>query len=95
MRVTAGVKIYIVALCWVGVTLVLPVVNAHILGARFLSKMCSTFYIGFVLILIFEILTWLMTILTYIQCPTNRSEQDKNCWFVIVASILFFRIFQN
>jgi hypothetical protein len=38
------------------VTLVLPVVNAHIIRARFLSKMCSTFYIGFVLILIFEIL---------------------------------------
>jgi hypothetical protein len=49
----AGVKIYIVALCWV---VVLPVVNAHFVRARFLSKMCSTFYIGFVLILIFEIL---------------------------------------
>jgi hypothetical protein len=57
MRNWAGVKIYIVALCWVGVTLVLPVVNAHIsLGARFLSKMCSTFYIGFCVDSNFEIL---------------------------------------
>jgi hypothetical protein len=85
----AGVKIYIVALCWVG-ALVLPV-NAYFVRARFLSKMCSTFYIGFVLILILKFLTWLM-ILTYIQY--NRRVR-QNCWFVIVASILFFRFFKT
>jgi hypothetical protein len=40
----AGVKIYIVALCWVGVTLVLPVVNAHIsLGLDFYLKCAQRF----------------------------------------------------
>jgi hypothetical protein len=53
----AGVKIYIVALCWVGVTLVLPVVDAHIsLGLDFYLKFIQRFIFVFVLILIFEIL---------------------------------------
>ena len=53
----AGVKIYIVALCWVGVTLVLPLVNAHIpLGLDFYLKCIQRFILVFVLILIFEIL---------------------------------------
>jgi hypothetical protein len=53
----AGVKIYIVALCWVGVTLVLPVVNAHVdLGLDFYLKCMQRFILVFVLILIFEIL---------------------------------------
>ena len=53
----AGVKIYIVALCWVGVTLVLPVVNAHVdLGLDFYLKCIQRFILVFVLILIFEIL---------------------------------------
>lgn len=53
----AGVKIYIVALCWVGVTLVLPLVNAHIpLEHDFYLKCIQRFILVFVLILIFEIL---------------------------------------
>jgi len=53
----AGVKIYIVALCWVGVTLVLPLVNAHVdLGLDFYLKCIQRFILVFVLILIFEIL---------------------------------------
>ncbi|MGO4821948.1 MULTISPECIES: hypothetical protein [unclassified Flavobacterium] len=53
----AGVKIYIVALCWVGVTLVLPLLNAHLfLGNDFFLKCIQRFILVFVLILIFEIL---------------------------------------
>ncbi|HEY4616611.1 MAG TPA: hypothetical protein VIH09_00265 [Flavobacterium sp.] len=53
----AGVKIYIVALCWVGVTLVLPLLNAHVpLGFDFYLKCIQRFILVFVLILIFEIL---------------------------------------
>ncbi|NRT10883.1 hypothetical protein [Flavobacterium sp. 14A] len=53
----AGVKIYIVALCWVGVTLVLPLVNAHVaLGNDFFLKCIQRFILVFVLILIFEII---------------------------------------
>jgi hypothetical protein len=53
----AGVKIYIVSICWVGATLVLPVMNAHIdLGLDFYLKCIQRFILVFVLILIFEIL---------------------------------------
>ena len=53
----AGLKIYIVALCWVGVTIVLPLINAHIpLGNDFYLKCIQRFILIFVLILIFEIL---------------------------------------
>ena len=53
----AGVKIYIVALCWVGVTLVLPILNAEItITTDFYLKCVQRFLLVFVLILIFEII---------------------------------------
>jgi hypothetical protein len=53
----AGIKIYIVALCWVGVTLVLPIINAEIeITSDFYLKCIQRFIVVFVLILIFEIL---------------------------------------
>jgi len=53
----AGVKIYIVALCWVGATLVLPYINAEILfTSNFFIKCIQRFVLVFVLILVFEIL---------------------------------------
>lgn len=53
----AGVKIYIVALCWVGVTVVLPVLNSGIsITSDFYFKCIQRFILIFVLILIFEII---------------------------------------
>ena len=53
----AGVKIYIVALCWVGVTLMLPLVNAHHdLDSDFFIKCIQRFILVFNLILVFEII---------------------------------------
>lgn len=53
----AGIKIYIVALCWVGVTVVLPVINAQIaLNADFYLKLVQRFILLFILILLFEII---------------------------------------
>lgn len=53
----AGVKIYIVAFCWVGVTLVLPILNAEIaITSDFYLKCVQRFILIFVLILIFEII---------------------------------------
>lgn len=53
----AGVKIYIVALCWVGVTVVLPVLNADVsLTSDFYIKCIQRFILIFVLVLIFEII---------------------------------------
>ncbi|MES2747024.1 MAG: hypothetical protein V4648_01520 [Bacteroidota bacterium] len=52
-----GIKIYIVALCWVGVTLFLPIINAELplTNAVFLVAL-QRFILVFVLILIFEII---------------------------------------
>jgi hypothetical protein len=53
----AGLKIYIVALCWVGVTLILPVLNANIaFTTDFYLHCVQRFILIFVLILIFEII---------------------------------------
>lgn len=53
----AGVKIYIVAICWVGVTLVLPLINAEIpFSSDFFIKCIQRFILFFVMILIFEII---------------------------------------
>jgi len=53
----AGVKIYIVALCWVGVTLVLPILDSGItIIPDFYLKCIQRFILVFVLILIFEII---------------------------------------
>ncbi len=53
----AGIKIYIVALCWIGVTLFLPVVNAGIpIDADIIVIGIQRYLLIFVLILIFEII---------------------------------------
>ncbi len=53
----AGVKIYMVAICWVGATLVLPLINAEIaFTTDFFIKCIQRFILVFVLILVFEIL---------------------------------------
>jgi hypothetical protein len=53
----AGVKIYIVALCWVGVTLGLPILDAGLsITMDFYLKCVQRFILIFVLVLIFEII---------------------------------------
>ena len=53
----AGVKIYIVSLCWTGVTVVLPVIDAGLaINSDFYLKCVQRFILVFVLILIFEII---------------------------------------
>ncbi len=52
----AGVKIYIVSLCWAGVTVALPLLDAQAaFTPDFLLKFTQRFLLVFVLILIFEI----------------------------------------
>jgi len=53
----AGVKIYIVALCWVGVTFFLPIINANVPVTTSMGLVAiQRFFLIFVLILIFEII---------------------------------------
>lgn len=52
----AGVKIYIVAFCWAGITLFLPILNADLpLSNDVWVKFCQRFLLVIILILIFEI----------------------------------------
>lgn len=53
----AGFKIYIVALCWVGVTLFLPIINNNLPFTNYVLLVAAQrFILTFVLILIFEII---------------------------------------
>lgn len=53
----AGVKIYIVAFCWAGITLLLPILNAGLPFSQDVGlKFCQRFLLVIILILIFEII---------------------------------------
>ena len=53
----AGVKIYIVAFCWAGITLFLPIINADLpITQDVWLKFCQRFLLVIILILIFEII---------------------------------------
>lgn len=57
LRSLAGIKIYIVALCWAGVTTLMPLENAGVdLGHDAWLKFCQRFLLVIILILIFEII---------------------------------------
>jgi hypothetical protein len=57
LRNLAGIKIYIVALCWAGVTTLMPLLNAGLeLGNDAWLKFCQRFLLVIILILIFEII---------------------------------------
>ena len=56
LRNIAGIKIYIVSICWAGVTLLLPLLNAEVnLGIDVFYKFLQRFILTLILILIFEI----------------------------------------
>lgn len=53
----AGIKIYIVAFCWAGITLFLPIINSDLpLSQDVWLKFCQRFLLVIILILIFEII---------------------------------------
>ncbi|MXN90870.1 hypothetical protein GR160_06485 [Flavobacterium sp. Sd200] len=57
LRNFAGIKIYIVALCWAGVTTLMPLLNTGLeLGHDAWLKFCQRFLLVIILILIFEII---------------------------------------
>lgn len=56
LRNLAGVKVYIVSLCWAGVTLLLPLFQAGVeVGTDSILKFIQRFMLTLILILIFEI----------------------------------------
>lgn len=81
----AGVKIYMVALCWVGITLFLPVINAGMpIDAEILVTGLQRFILIFVLILIFEIIDLKVDDLNLKTVPQQIGVKNTK----IVGSIL-------
>lgn len=57
LRNWSGVKIYIVAFCWAGITTVVPIINAHApINSDIFLKFTQRFMLVIMLILIFEII---------------------------------------
>jgi hypothetical protein len=96
----AGIKIYIVALCWVGVTLVLPIINAGIpIATDFYLKCLQRFLLIFVLILIFEIIDLLNDDPHLKTVPQQIGvKQTKILGFVLLlifCSLEVFNVYSN
>ena len=92
----AGIKIYIVALCWVGVTVILPVLDAQIaITSDFYLKCLQRFILVFVLILIFEIID-LQTDDPHLQTVPQKIGVKKTkilglCLLVVLYFLEFFK----
>ncbi len=57
LRNLSGIKVYIVAFCWAGVTTLLPLINADVaISTDVILKFCQRFLLVLILILIFEII---------------------------------------
>lgn len=57
LRNLSGIKVYIVAFCWAGVTTLLPLINAGMdISMDVILKFCQRFLLVLILILVFEII---------------------------------------
>ncbi|KAF2519606.1 hypothetical protein E0W68_04480 [Flavobacterium salilacus subsp. salilacus] len=90
MRNWVGIKIYMVALCWAGITILLPLFNAAIaISSDVVLKFIQRFLLIIILILIFEIIDskdddpGLMTV------PQKIGVQ-KTKWLNLFLLILFY-----
>lgn len=97
LRNWSGVKIYIVAFCWAGITLVVPLINAHApLTSDVFLKFTQRFMLVIILILIFEIIDLkeddphLKTIPQ--QIGVRRTKILNLCFLVPLFLLEFLRI---
>lgn len=99
-RSWAGLKIYMVALCWIGVTVILPVINAGVPFETDFYLVCiKRFILIVVLLFIFEIidLAWddphLKTVPQ--QIGVKRTKQLGVLLLVIFLALEMFQINEN
>ena len=94
MRNWSGLKIYIVALAWVGVTVLLPVINAGLeISLLILLKCLQRFLFVFVLMLLFEIVDLQFDAIPLKTIPQKIGlENTKKLSYVL---ILFFLILER
>lgn len=92
LRNFAGIKIYIVSICWAGVTILLPMVNAEIaLGVDVLYKFLQRFILTLLLILIFEI-NDLKYDPTQLQTVPQRIGVKKTKWYIYSLLPVFYAL---
>lgn len=86
----AGVKIYIVAFCWAGITLFLPILNADLqLSHDVWVKFCQRFLLVIILILIFEIID-LKHDEASLKTVPQRLGMQKTKWLNLFLLVPFY-----
>ena len=91
MRNWSGIKIYLVALAWVAVTVLLPVINAHYpIDSLVILKSLQRFILVFVLMLIFEIVDLQFDGLYLKTIPQQLGEKNTKilAYILLVVFIL-------
>jgi hypothetical protein len=90
MRNWSGIKIYLVAIAWVGVTVVLPVINAKLdFSMLILIKCLQRFLLVFVLMLLFEIIDLQFDAIPLKTIPQRIGvEKTKNISYVLIVLFL-------
>lgn len=93
MRNWSGLKIYLVAIAWVGVTVILPVINAETSFSIVIVLKCmQRFIVVFVLLLIFEIIDLQFDDLKLHTIP-QKIGVNKTKWLVYIL-VSFFVIME-
>lgn len=91
LRSLAGIKIYIVALCWAGVTTMMPLLNAGLdLGHDAWLKFCQRFLLVIILILIFEIIDLSVDDPALKTVPQKIGLKNTRLLNILLLSIFYF-----
>ncbi|WP_339889307.1 hypothetical protein [uncultured Flavobacterium sp.] len=96
MRNWSGLKIYLVAIAWVGVTVLLPVINADMdFSIIVILKCIQRFFFVFILMLIFEIIDLQFDEKFLETIPQKLGEkQTKNLIYLLVLVFLALEYFK-
>lgn len=96
MRNWSGLKIYLVAIAWVGVTVILPVINAEFdFSILVILKSIQRFILVFILMLIFEIIDLQYDEKTLETIPQKVGEkQTKKISYLLILVFLFLEFFK-
>lgn len=97
MRNWSGIKIYIVAFCWAGVTTLLPMMNFGIdLYQDIFVKFCQRFLLVIVLILIFEIIDLKDDDPTLFTVPQKIGvDKTKKLGYLLLTLFYFLEFFKT
>lgn len=90
LRNSAGMKIYIVSVCWAGVTLLLPLLEAGFsISSDMILKFFQRFILTLVLILIFEIKDLENDAVELKTVPQNIGIEATKKWIYLLCILLF------